>query len=177
MSDDYKRQLEFDKAYLGAALSISKLSRAKKKQVGCIIVNLDTGIVAEGFNGTLPGMDNACEVVCSHEDKYLEEEGLHMRCTRCGGSWVPFEEPAPPTLVTVPEVMHAEINCILKAARSAKSTDGGTLYTTLEPCFSCSKTIIAAGIHRVVYLEKYRYNEEGVKLLEKAGIQVHQVLL
>lgn len=175
MSDDYKRQLEFDKAYLGCALAVSKLSRAKKKQVGCIIVDPDTGIVAEGFNGTPPGLDNTCESFCSHED--IDSSGPSLRCRRCSAAWDPIQQKTPDTLITLPEVIHAEANAIMKAARSTKSTDGTVLYSTLEPCFDCSKLIVGAGIHRVVYLEKYRYNGTGLLLLEKASIQVHNVLL
>ena len=72
---------------------------------------------------------------------------------------------------TFPYVLHAEANAITKLARSSNNSDGATLYVTASPCIECSKLIIQAGIHRVVYAEKYRLTD-GVDLLEKAGIKV-----
>ena len=58
-----------------------------------------------------------------------------------------------------------------KVARSNNSSDGATLYVTSSPCIECSKLIIQAGISRVVFSEYYRL-QDGIELLQKAGIQV-----
>lgn len=58
--------------------------------------------------------------------------------------------------VTKDEVIHAEMNAILKAAKTGNSVDGSTLYLSLSPCQNCCKLIIQSGIKRVVYLEAYR---------------------
>ncbi|MDF1546709.1 MAG: dCMP deaminase family protein [Bacteroidales bacterium] len=72
-------------------------------------------------------------------------------------------------------VLHAEANAITKVAKSNNSSDGSTLYVTTSPCLECAKLIIQAGIKRVVFTERYRL-DEGVKLLERAGIEiVHSV--
>ena len=70
-----------------------------------------------------------------------------------------------------PYVLHAEANALTKVARSNNSSDGSTLYVTASPCMECAKLIIQSGIQRVVYGEKYRLMD-GVKLLERAGIQI-----
>lgn len=72
---------------------------------------------------------------------------------------------------TLPFVLHAEANAITKVARSNNSSDGATLYVTSSPCIECSKLIIQAGICRVVFSEYYRL-QDGIELLQKAGIQV-----
>ena len=72
---------------------------------------------------------------------------------------------------TKPYVLHAEANAITKIARSGNSSEGSTLYVTDSPCLECSKLIIQAGIKRVVFLNNYRL-EDGLKLLEKAGITI-----
>jgi len=59
--------------------------------------------------------------------------------------------------VTLPHVIHAEVNAVLKAAKTGASVDGSTLYLTLSPCLDCSKLILQAGVKRVVYLETYRH--------------------
>ncbi len=73
--------------------------------------------------------------------------------------------------VTHPYVLHAEANAITKLAKSNNNSEGATLYVTASPCIECAKLIIQAGIKRVVYGEKYRL-DEGLKLLERAGIKV-----
>jgi dCMP deaminase len=76
--------------------------------------------------------------------------------------------------LTKPYVLHAEANAITKIARSGNNSDGATLYVTTSPCIECAKLIIQAGIKRVVYSDAYRLND-GVKLLERAGIEVVSV--
>ena len=76
--------------------------------------------------------------------------------------------------VTKPYVLHAEANAITKVAKSGNSSDQATLYVTSSPCLECSKLIIQAGIKRVVFTENYRI-EDGIKLLQRAGIEVVQV--
>ena len=74
--------------------------------------------------------------------------------------------------VTLSQVIHAECNAILKAAKTGNSVDGSTLYLTLSPCLDCSKLILQSGIKKVVYLTNYR-NLEGVDFL-KQFIEVEQ---
>lgn len=73
--------------------------------------------------------------------------------------------------ITKPYVLHAEANAITKVAKSNNSSDGATLYITTAPCMECSKLIIQSGIRRVVFCDNY-HSEEGVKLLQRAGIEV-----
>jgi dCMP deaminase len=73
-----------------------------------------------------------------------------------------------------PYVLHAEANAITKVAKSNNSSEGATLYITASPCMDCAKLIIQAGIIRVVYADEYRISD-GIKLLEKAGIEIVQL--
>ena len=75
---------------------------------------------------------------------------------------------------TKPYVLHAEANAITKVAKSANNCDGSTLYVTASPCIECAKLIIQAGIKRVVYADPYR-NDDGIKLLERVGIECIQI--
>ena len=74
--------------------------------------------------------------------------------------------------ITFPHVIHAEMNSILKAAKTGNSVDGSTLYLTLSPCLDCSKLILQSGIKKVVYLNVYR-NTQGIDFLSQF-IQVEQ---
>jgi len=75
---------------------------------------------------------------------------------------------------TKPYVLHAEANAITKVAKSNNCSQGATLYVTSSPCMECSKLIIQAGINRVVFSDTYRL-QDGIELLEKAGIEIKQI--
>ena len=75
--------------------------------------------------------------------------------------------------VTKPEVVHAEMNAILKAARDGVSVNGATMYVTLSPCSRCARAMIVSGIKRVVYRDAYR-DSEGVDYLKTRGVDVLQ---
>jgi dCMP deaminase len=78
--------------------------------------------------------------------------------------------------ITKIEVLHAELNCILKAAKEGVSVIGSSLYVTLSPCKQCSAMIIQSGIKRVVYLEDYR-DVSGIEYLRQHGIDVSKLYL
>jgi dCMP deaminase len=67
--------------------------------------------------------------------------------------------------------IHAEANAIAYAARHGVSVEGATIYSTLSPCYDCSKLIIAAGLRRIVFNRSYR-DPAGIDLLRNAGLTV-----
>lgn len=133
-----------DKYYIKVAQVCAKNSYAIKLKVGAIIVK-DNQIISDGFNGTPSGFENKCET--------FNIDGK---------------------LCTLPYVLHAESNAILKCAKYGKSTKDSTLYITHAPCIDCAKLIIQAGIIRVVYLESYK-NSDGINLLKKVDIKVEKL--
>lgn len=76
--------------------------------------------------------------------------------------------------VTKPDVIHAELNALLKAAKEGISVLGATMYVTLQPCRQCSAMLKAAGISRLVYLDNYR-DSKGTEQLQKF-IPVEQLI-
>ena len=66
------RQNRIIRTYMSMAQVWAKLSRAKRKQVGCLIVK-DSAIISDGFNGTPAGFDNTCE----KDDGKTKDEVLH----------------------------------------------------------------------------------------------------
>jgi dCMP deaminase len=67
---------------------------------------------------------------------------------------------------TKPITLHAEMNAVIKAAKTGNSVQDSTLYITLAPCIECAKYLLQSGIQRVVYLQDYR-NMSGVELLKQ----------
>lgn len=117
---------KFIDLYMEMAKSVSKLSRARRLQVGAVVVK-DNRVISFGYNGTPSGWDNNCELV--------NDDG---------------------TLSTKKEVIHAEMNAIAKLAKSTESGEGAEMFITHAPCMECAKLIFQSGISRVYYRNKYR---------------------
>ena len=75
---------------------------------------------------------------------------------------------------TLPHIIHAEENVVIKVAGSTESALGGVLYITHSPCVKCARLLAQLKISRVVYLDEYR-DEEGKRLLELAGVLVESL--
>lgn len=72
---------------------------------------------------------------------------------------------------TLPEVIHSEMNCISKLAKSPESGEDSVMFVTHSPCMECAKSIYGAGIKQVFYKTDYR-DLSGVNFLIKCGIEV-----
>lgn len=160
-------QFKKDCRYLKMARVWAENSYAIRLKVGALIVSKEGNIISDGYNGTPSGFENVCEVA---SDK-LYEQTAHLSDEAKRDYLKKQLALGNITLITKPYVLHAEANAITKLARSTQSSDGSTLYVTDMPCMECSKLIIQAGIRRVVYERPYRI-DGGVKLLERAGIEV-----
>ena len=75
---------------------------------------------------------------------------------------------------TLPEVLHAESNALMKLAQSTQSCTDATLYITMSPCYQCAKLIVQSGVKRVVYLAEYS-DTSGIDLLRKCGVHVDDI--
>jgi dCMP deaminase len=75
---------------------------------------------------------------------------------------------------TLPEVIHAEMNCINKLARSTESGENSVMFITHSPCMECSKSIYGSGIKTVFYKNDYR-DTSGIDFLIKCGIIVIKI--
>lgn len=165
--DQIEKQFEKDCRYLRMARVWAENSYAIRLKVGALIVSKEGNIISDGYNGTPSGFENVCEVASDKQYEpfpHLSDE-LKRDCLKKQLALGNIK------LITKPYVLHAEANAITKLARSTQSSNGATLYVTDMPCIECSKLIIQAGIRRVVYERPYRI-EDGVKLLERAGIEV-----
>ena len=69
--------------------------------------------------------------------------------------------------------VHAEINALIKCRSDA---EGKVMFVTLSPCVACAAAIINApgSFSAVYYLEEWK-NDEGLKLLQKAGIKIEKI--
>ena len=135
---------KFKRAYMQTARTFAELSSAQRLHVGAIIVK-DDRIISIGYNGMPSGWSNVCEDVT--------EDG---------------------TLKTKPEVLHAEMNSLMKLAKSNDSGNQASMFVTHSPCLECAKGIYQAGIAEVYYGEEYR-SADGIEFLKKCGIKIEKI--
>ena len=129
---------------MDVAYRFAELSHARRLHVGSIIVK-DDRIISIGYNGMPAGWENNCELT--------QEDG---------------------TLVTRPEVLHAEMNALMKLAKSTESGNASSIFITHAPCMDCAKSIYQAGILEVFYSEDYRTNN-GIAFLKQCDIKVRKI--
>jgi dCMP deaminase len=125
---------------------VSKRSTCLRRKVGAVIVQ-DKRILTTGYNGAPRGLPHCLEMGCLREEK---EVASGERQELCRG-------------------LHAEQNAIVQAALYGISIKRSILYCTTQPCVTCAKMIINAGIKRIIYQEKYP-DELARKLFKEAGV-------
>jgi len=129
--------------FMSIALAVRARADCTGNRVGAILVK-DRFIIATGYNGTPAGApncsDGGCER-CAHPERYPSGQGYDL-CI----------------------CVHAEANALLMAARVGISTNGSTLYSTMRPCFGCSKELLQAGVRNVVYLHDWRHPDPSYQL-------------
>jgi dCMP deaminase len=136
---------KFIKLYLDIATRVAELSYAQRLKVGAIVVK-DDRIISMGYNGMPSGWDNDCEYVVINANGTNE-------------------------LKTKPEVLHAEMNALMKLAKNTESGDNSSMFLTHSPCLQCSKAIYQAGIRNVYYRTVYR-ETNGIDFLKSCKIEV-----
>jgi len=139
----------WDEYFMNIARVAASRSNCLSRHVGAAIVK-DRQIISTGYNGTPKGIKNCNEGGCP-------------RCWSGAESGTRLDECL---------CVHGEENAIVQAACNGTSIQGATLYTTFCPCSYCAKSIINAGIKRVVYREAYAMDETTQRLFAEAGIEI-----
>lgn len=141
---DAARQRERDLYYMMIAEAVRAKANCLGSEVGAVLVR-GNRVISTGYNGTPAGFQNCRDggcLRCQERDKLDEDPD--------------YESPYPETLegkaLDICFCVHAEQNTLLNAARHGIAVEGGTLYATHQPCFSCLKESIQAGVTRIVYL-------------------------
>ena len=128
-----------DDYMMSIAVGVRARANCLGSQIGAVLAR-DGHIVSTGYNGTphkTPNCDeNGC-VRCSNRDLYPAGTGYDM-CI----------------------CVHAEQNALLSAARFGIAVEGSILYTTWQPCFSCTKEMLQAGVLGVRYGENWEPNPD-----------------
>lgn len=126
----------WDEYFLMLAKLAATRSTCLAFPVGAVIVR-DKQVVATGYNGPPSGSAHCTTQGYCYPD-----------LSSCDAS------------KTLPSrAVHAEANAIAQAAKHGVETDGSKIYVTLEPCLSCLKLIISAGIKEISYETPFNSGE------------------
>ncbi len=125
----------WDEYFMKMAEDASTRSNCLRRKVGAVIVK-QRNIISTGYNGTPIGVKNCFEGGCPRCQSDIEPGQGYDTCI----------------------CVHAEANAVLLAARHGNATEGGVLYTTLRPCFSCLKEAVQAGIREIVFEQGEAYD-------------------
>lgn len=155
-------------------------------------------VLASGYNDVPVGERVCAELGGRTNPKFCSKDQHEQKILRsmkyCPGCGVKLEVPSsenlvfrcPKCKVRLPRAftagrlldlcraVHAEEAAILQAAKLGSSSLNGTiLYTTTFPCLLCCKTIINAGIKKIIYREPYPM-DESIKMLINCGITLEK---
>ncbi|MEW6753092.1 MAG: dCMP deaminase family protein [Candidatus Latescibacterota bacterium] len=140
--DDGVRRPDWDEYYMRIAMAVRTRANCLGNRVGAIMVK-DTRIISTGYNGTPQSMPNCLDGGCK-------------RCARRGQ-----QESGRDYDVCI--CVHAEQNALLAAARFGIATAGAVLYSTMGPCFGCTKELLQAEIAAVYYLHEWSYPDPAMQ--------------
>lgn len=146
---EYKRP-DWDEYFMNIMEQVAKRATCDRGRSAAVIAK-GNRLLAAGYVGAPSGTKH-CDEIGHLMHKVINEDGsVSEHCIR---------------------TTHAEQNAIVQAALHGVSVEGGTIYIRMEPCFTCAKMIINAGIKRVVCQKKYHKGELSRKFLKEAGVEL-----
>lgn len=166
------QRIERDQMLMEMAEVVAKRGTCSRAQVGAVF-SRDGRIISTGYNGAPSGLPH-----CDHSDEYFRYELGHQMLEGIDFTVAPgrIMEVPPGSEMQVQVggcqiAVHAEQNAIAFAAKHGLKLNRSVLHCTHAPCAACARSIINAGIKKVIYRHPYRLTE-GVELLNAAGIRV-----
>jgi dCMP deaminase len=147
--EKYKRP-SWDEYFMNIAKMVGTRGTCDRGRNGAVLVK-NKRILTTGYVGSPRGLPHCDEVGHLMHDVINPDGKISKHCIRTA---------------------HAEQNAIVQAALHGVSTDGATLYVKFEPCFTCAKMIINAGIRRVVCEKMYHAGELTRKFFKDAGVEL-----
>lgn len=136
-------RLSWDETFMNLALLVAQRTACRYHIVGAVFVDERNRIISMGYNGPSEGDYHCNEVGCAKVDG----NPVTKKLERCRG-------------------VHAEINGIINAKDSSRLM-GGTVYSTVLPCYDCMKALNNVGIKQIVYKEIYKRIQTGGEKFEE----------
>tara|TARA_Y100000310_G_scaffold23743_1_gene22792 strand:- start:969 stop:1565 length:597 start_codon:yes stop_codon:yes gene_type:complete len=144
----------WDEYFMVFSILASSRSSCLNVRAGSVIVQ-NKRIVGTGYNGTPPGVKNCLEAGCRKEAKGLKyHESLNTGT--CVG-------------------VHSEVNAL--GHLSSLKDRGFELYTTIFPCNSCIKNLLAYGVERIIFKREYSEEEfrKSMELVKETNVKIDKL--
>ena len=158
-------RITWDETYMEMCRTLAKRSTCARIQTASIIVKKNV-IVSVGYNGTAADQEHCIEYWKRVHERFSDisfDDFLHSDYFwEHHHQWSNTNE------------IHGEMNAILFAGRNGIPLEEGTLYTIYSPCIHCAKSILAAGISRVVYSQIYKRDSSGMDFLRERGVTINR---
>ena len=130
--------------------AVSKRATCDMNCFGCVIAR-DNQILVTGYSGAPMGLAH-CDDVGHRIKTVVDSEGHEVKiCSR---------------------IIHAEQNAICQASKLGTKLGESTIYLEKIPCDVCSRSIVGAGIRRIVIKEKSSMKSYIKELFLNAGVRV-----
>jgi dCMP deaminase len=145
--EDLKRvpRPTWEEYFMQIAQVVATRSTCLRRQVGAVLVK-NRQILATGYNGVPRGVAHCEERGCLRDQLGIPSGERHELCRG----------------------LHAEQNAIIQAAYHGVAINGAEMYTTLQPCVTCAKTLINAGVIAVYFAGAYP-DALSMEMFEEAG--------
>ncbi|MCD6407002.1 cytidine/deoxycytidylate deaminase family protein [Candidatus Aerophobetes bacterium] len=148
MENRKDKRPSWDEYFMQIAELVAKRSTCLRRKVGAVLVR-NKRILCTGYNGAPRGLAHCDEKGCLREKMKIPSG---ERQEICRG-------------------LHAEQNAIIQAALYGISIENSVLYCTHQPCITCSKMIINAGIKKIIFKGDYP-DPLAQEILKEAGIKL-----
>lgn len=128
--------------YMNIAVAVRKKGNCLGRKVGAVLVR-ENRIVSTGYNGTPEGITNCVDggcVRCRNRETYSASVGYDV-CI----------------------CVHAEQNALITAARFGNAVEDSVVYSTLRPCFDCTKALMQAKARAIYYLHDWQHPLEELR--------------
>lgn len=140
----------WDEYFLEIARTVGKRGTCDRGRIGVVFVK-DKRILCTGYVGSPSGVEHCDQIGHQMKKVVHEDDSVSQHCMRTS---------------------HAELNAICNAARYGVMIDGATCYGKFEPCYTCAKALVNAGVKRVVCEKQYHAASDSRKLFEQAGVEL-----
>src|SRR3989344_2373348 len=145
-----QKRSSWDEYFLKMVDIVGSRGTCDRGRSGAILVK-EKRILATGYVGSPVGITHCDEVGHDMHTLTREDGTVSRHCLRTA---------------------HAELNAIANAARLGVAIEDATLYCKMVPCYTCAKTIINAGVKRVVALKDYHATSQSKIIFKKAKIKL-----
>lgn len=143
-----KDRPSWNEYFMKIAEILATRSTCIRRKVGTVIVK-DKRILATGYNGVPVGVAHCNVTGCLREKNHIPSGQRQEIC----------------------RALHAEQNAIIQAARFGICIKDSVMYCTLQPCITCAKMIINAGINEVIFEGDYP-DDLAVKMLKEGKVKL-----